>query len=132
MPLVIDASVMASWYYPDERNADAEAILARLKVETGFVPALWWFEIRNVLLTGERRGRTTRIESTAFLAILRDLPLEVALLPDEDAVMDLARRHRLTFYDAAYLELAKRETYILATFDRDLIEAARAEGVTLA
>ncbi len=132
MPLVIDASVMASWYYPDEHNTGAEDILARLKLETGFVPGIWWFEIRNVLLTGERRGRTTHNESSAFLALLRELPLEVALLPDEDAVMDLARRHRLTFSDAAYLELAKRETYILATFDRDLIEAARAEGVTLA
>jgi len=56
----------------------------------------------------------------------------VALLPDENAVFSLARRHRLTFYDGAYLELAKREGLTLATFDRDLIAAAKAERVPLA
>ena len=46
--------------------------------------------------------------------------------------MALARRHRLSFYDAAYLELAKREGCTLATFDRDLIAAAKTERVTVA
>jgi predicted nucleic acid-binding protein len=43
----------------------------------------------------------------------------------------LARRYRLTFYDAAYLELAQREGMPLATLDQELAIAARAEGVTL-
>jgi predicted nucleic acid-binding protein len=54
------------------------------------------------------------------------------LLPDDNAVFSLARRHRLTFYDAAYLELAKREGLTLATFDNELIAAAKAERVPLA
>jgi predicted nucleic acid-binding protein len=60
------------------------------------------------------------------------MSISIALLPDENAVMELARRHRLSFYDAAYLELALREALTLATFDGDLIVAARAEGVALA
>ncbi len=73
------------------------------------------------------------MEDTAkFLNFLHELPISVALLPDEVAVLELARRHELTFYDAAYLELAQRENYTLATFDHDLIAAAKAEGVTLA
>ena len=45
--------------------------------------------------------------------------------------MQLARRHRLTVYDAAYLELALRKGYPLATLDAALSIAARAEGVPL-
>ena len=43
----------------------------------------------------------------------------------------LATRYRLTFYDAAYLELAQRERIALATLDRPLARAAAAEGVPL-
>ena len=132
MPLVLDASVTVCWHFPDEQNAAADAILAQLRPDTALVPGHWWFEIRNVLLMGERRGRTTEDQTALFLDFIRELPISVALLPDEIAVMDLARRHRLTFYDAAYLELAKREGLALATFDRELLTAARAEGVPLA
>jgi predicted nucleic acid-binding protein len=45
--------------------------------------------------------------------------------------MSLARRHRVTVYDAAYLELALREGLPLATLDAALADAARAEGVAL-
>ncbi len=92
----------------------------------------WWFEIRNVLVRSEQTGRASRQQTDDFLERLRGLPVSVALLPDEDPVIELARRHRLSFYDAAYLELAKREAYTLATFDRDLIAAAKAERVMLA
>jgi len=51
--------------------------------------------------------------------------------PDETAVLGLARQHRLTVYDAAYLELAMREGLSLATLGGALIEAARAEAVPL-
>jgi predicted nucleic acid-binding protein len=88
--------------------------------------------MRNALLNGERRNRTTSQQTAAFLEFLREIPISVALLPDENEVMQLARRHRLSFYDAAYLELALRERLPLATFDDDLIAAAKAEGVLLA
>ncbi len=45
--------------------------------------------------------------------------------------MALARQRKLTVYDAAYPELAKREALPLATLDRDLEKAAIAEGVAL-
>lgn len=43
----------------------------------------------------------------------------------------LASRHGLTLYDAAYLELAKRRGLPLATLGRELRSAASAEGVIL-
>ena len=47
------------------------------------------------------------------------------------ATAQLARRHGLTCYDAAYLELAQRRRLPLATLDRELRAAAAAEGISL-
>jgi predicted nucleic acid-binding protein len=131
MPLVIDASVVAAWHFPDERSAHGDSILARLESDRARMPALWWFEVRNVLLIGERRGRTAREHTERFLEFLRGLPIELAPLPDEVAVVSLARQHQLSFYDATYLELAQRENIALATIDRALARAATAESVLL-
>jgi predicted nucleic acid-binding protein len=131
MPLVIDASLVAAWHFPDERSALGDSIMARLESDSARMPALWWFEVRNVLLIGERRGRTMREHSERFLDFLRGLPIEIAPLPKELAVLSLARRHQLSFYDAAYLELAQRERIALATLDRALARAAVTEGVEL-
>ena len=46
-------------------------------------------------------------------------------------MLALARGHRLTIYDAAYLELALRADAPLATLDRQLASAARAARVPL-
>jgi predicted nucleic acid-binding protein len=131
MPLLIDASVVAAWHFPDERSAAADSIMARLESDRARMPALWWFEIRNVLLIGECRGRTAPEHTERFFNFLRGLPIEIAPFPQELAVLSLARRHQLSFYDAAYLELAQREGIALATLDRALIRAATAEGVPL-
>jgi len=47
------------------------------------------------------------------------------------ATLRLAERHRLTVYDAAYLETAMRRGLPLATLDKELRSAAEQEGVTL-
>ncbi len=90
MPLVLDASVTASWHFPDEHNAAADAVLAKIRADGALVPAHWWFEIRNVLLLGERRGRTRPDQTVLFLEFIHELPISAALLPDELDVMDLA------------------------------------------
>ena len=132
MPLVIDASATVCWHFADEYSDEADAIMARLRDDYARVPGHWWFEVRNALLMGERRGRASPQQTASFLEFLSEFHISIALRPDENAVMELARRYRLSFYDAAYLELALREGVPLATFDGDLIAAARAEGVALA
>ena len=52
-------------------------------------------------------------------------------VPDESAILRLARAHRLSVYDAAHLELAQRESLPLATLDTDLQKAVAGEGVAL-
>jgi len=127
----LDASVAASWCFADEFHPSAAAAYERIAEESAVAPALFWFELRNVLLTGERQKRITEAQTVRFLKLIGELPIAVDREPDESKVLSLARAHKLSVYDAAYLELAKREGLDLATLDGALMRAARAEKVTL-
>jgi predicted nucleic acid-binding protein len=128
---VLDASVVASWCFPDESHSNAEAAFRRIADGAAAAPALLWFEVRNVLLMGERRGRLSEAQTSRFLKYLGELPIEVDREPEETQVLSLARTYRLSVYDAVYLELAQRKALPLATLDRALIDAARSEQVPL-
>jgi predicted nucleic acid-binding protein len=94
-------------------------------------PALLWAEIRNLLISAERRGRLDPGMVEEGLAVVEALEIALDGTPASDHVLALARRHRLTIYDALYLELALRRGAALATRDEALAAAARAEGVAL-
>src|SRR5215472_13009153 len=70
MPFVLDASVAACWAFPDEQDPRTDEALARARTEDAVVPALWWFEVRDILIVNERRKRTTESHTYSFL---RDL-----------------------------------------------------------
>jgi len=129
MPFVVDASVVACWALSDEHHTVADRALGRLSREEALAPALLWFEIRNILIVNERRKRLTEAATREFLARLQALPMRTDVVPDEAAVLRLAREHKLSVYDAAYLELALRLRLPLATLDDALLVAARREGV---
>ncbi len=129
MPFVIDASIVAAWALRDEESSHAAEALERLRSEPALAPALLFFEVRNVLLVNERRSRLSEGQSTEFLRALSRLPIRIDRSPDEAQLMTLARRHRLTVYDAAYLELALRERLPLVTLDARLEAAMRAAHV---
>ena len=131
MPFVLDASVAACWVFEDEDHSYAAQALARIRTDEAHVPSLWWFEVRNTLLVNERRGRLTEIDTAAFLRGLSRLAVTVDRTPGEADVLVLARQHRLTVYDAAYLELAQRKNVPLATLDNWLASAARVEALPL-
>lgn len=131
MPLALDASIVLAWAFPDEKDPAGDRALERLEGDTAVVPALWWFEVRNGLIAGERRQRLAASDTATFLRWLGRLPITVDHTPSERDVLDLARRFRLTVYDAAYLELAFRLGMPLATTDADLIRAAPQLGVQL-
>ncbi len=129
--MVVDASVAACWAFRDEDHPHADLALARLRSGEALVPAWWWFEVRNILVVNERRGRITEAETAVFLRDLARLPITIDRAPESGEILRLARAHRLSVYDAAYLELAQRNRVDLATLDADLIRAARAEAVPL-
>src|SRR5664280_964774 len=131
MALVLDASITACWAFQDEDHPDAGLAFHRMRSEEAVVPCLWWFEVRNTLVVNERRRRIAESDTAAFLLSLSRLRIRIDRAPDEGVVLRLARTHRLSVYDAAYLELAQREGLPLATLDADLKKAAAAEGVAI-
>lgn len=131
---VLDASVVLTWCFPDEESQKATEISERIAAgERVVVPAFWRHEILNALLVGERRKRLTPELTQAFIEDLDRLPVDVDATATSTVVFDatqaLCRKRRLTAYDAAYLEIAIRETTALATVDEDLRRAAVAESV---
>jgi predicted nucleic acid-binding protein len=131
MPFVLDASIPACWAFQDEQDPRADAAYVRIKTEEAVVPSLWWFEIRNILVVSERRKRITESDTGVFLRNLAGLRIRIDREPEEGAVLRLARTHRLSVYDASYLELALRATIPLATLDGELAAAAHKEGTSL-
>ena len=134
MSLVLDSSVTLAWVYAAETTGAISDVLARVIESGAWVPALWRLEIANVLEMGVRKGRTDAAFRDAALADLALLPITVD--PETDrhawgATAKLAARHRLTLYDAAYLELARRRSLPLATLDAELRVAAAAEDIIL-
>ena len=138
MKLVLDASVALSWLLEDAGAGQeyAGAVFDALASEDAEarVPTTWALEIANVIAKGEARGSLPRERSRAFLAALAAAPI----ICDPDTysrtltdTLDLSRRHRLSAYDASYLELALRLQFPLATLDADLRRAATKAGALL-
>ena len=131
---VVDCSVAMTWLFRDEATDKTDKLLARLATETALVPSWWFVEVTNVLALAERRGRDHLAQSGAFIADLATLDIE----QDDEApgrsfthLLPICRKHKLTSYDAMYLDLAVRRDLPLATLDLDLRKAAKSAGVTL-
>ena len=129
MPFVIDASVTAAWLLPDESHPLAERCLDALGDDLVLVPAIWWFETCNLLIMAERRKRITPEGVQEALKAIAQYPIRQESAIEETRAFRLARAHNLSFYDAAYLELAHRLALPLATLDRRLAAAAAAENL---
>jgi predicted nucleic acid-binding protein len=131
---IVDNSVALAWCFEDEQTAEIMALLDRTSETGAMAPQLWPIEALNGLLSAERRGRIDGGTRRRLAGFLRDLPIGI---DDETAgqtwgaTAQLAELHRLTSYDAAYLELAVRLALPLATSDKPLIAAAQALGVPL-
>lgn len=134
MTFVIDNSVALAWCFEDEQTDGVMALLDRVAEDGAVAPQLWPLEALNGLLNAERRGRVSTQARRRLTGFLQDLPI---VIDDETAgrvwaaTAPLSEAHRLTAYDAAYLELALRLNLPLATRDLALIEAAKAAGVPL-
>ena len=111
MRFVLDASVALAWLLrdTDARDEGYPSVAAT-------VPATWGLEIANVIACSEAKELVTAAQSGSFLSLLDSLAIEA----DTDTVthvlsdtLQLARRYRLSSYDASYLELALREGALL-------------------
>ncbi len=134
MTLVLDSSVALAWIYADEGTERIQQLVERVIVAGAYVPTLWRLEVANSLLMAVRKGRIDAAFRDAALRDLAELNIMADLQTDVFAwssTLRLAEKHRLTIYDAAYLELALRRALPLASLDKELRAAGDAAGVTL-
>jgi predicted nucleic acid-binding protein len=134
MSLVLDSSVTLAWVYSNETTEAISQVFDLLSESGAWVPGLWRLEVANILEMGVRRGRHDADFRDSTLADLALLPIHLDPETDQQAwgaTARLAERHRLTLYDATYLELALRRGLPLATLDQDLRAAANAENVPM-
>ena len=132
---VLDGSLTMAWCFEDEASPKSDEIQDWLATGArAYVPTLWHLEIANVLWACERRKRIKEADSTQFLAVLAALNIVTDDQTEQHAgqtTLSLARRHRLSVYDAAYLELTMRLGLPLGSKDHPLRKAARALGISL-
>ncbi len=132
---VTDASVSLTWCFEDEATSWTDHLLQRLRAgDEAVVPAHWPMEVSNALLMAMRRGRITEEKVRRFFDDISSLPIKIDSESPAQAFRQtfaLAQQHKLTSYDAAYLEVAVRANLPLATLDDELRNAAIAEGVLL-
>ncbi len=122
--IVVDASTTIGWMLADERDRYSIAVAAYVEENGARVPALWRWEVQNILLTACRRKRITEAQMTEAVMLLAHIPIEIDPPMMFGAELALARQYGLTAYDAAYLELAMRSNCKLATNDKALRKAA--------
>lgn len=123
------------WLFEDGSPSDlayADKVLAALKDLSAIVPVTWGLEVTNVLVRAEKKGQVSTGRSGKFIEMLDDMNIEVDKETFDRALSDtlqLARRYKLSAYDASYLELALRLRIPLATLDENLQKAAKKAGV---
>jgi predicted nucleic acid-binding protein len=132
--MVLDSSVALAWVYADETTDAILRLFDEIRTHGAWVPGLWRWEIANVLQWNVRRGRHDAEFRDGALSTLALLPVKVDAEADRQVwsgALQLAERHGLTVYHAAYLEIASRRKIALATLDQQLREAASKERVAL-
>jgi predicted nucleic acid-binding protein len=133
-PWIIDASLAMNWYLTDEQDRQyCISVFAALGQREILIPSLWIYEVANVLLVAQRRGRVApeRIQMALETVTKFNLRIDEAVPESALRLTRLASQYELTVYDAAYLDLALRSSSPIATNDKALLKAMQAAGVSL-
>lgn len=124
--MIIDASVILRAFFPDEAQANAQAIL-REHVAGSLVlkaPDLLPYELANAVWQAERRERISSDQANQIMQAIAGLQIETFPL-DWGEMLPLARRFGRSAYDAAYLALAEKLNEPLLTGDERLYHAVK-------
>ena len=128
--MVVDCSVIASAFLPDEASPLSAAILDQSGHLDLIAPRVLRLEFLNVALLVRRRGR---INEAQFHTLLQKGSEFLVTYDEVDPPLaDFAQRAYelgLTSYDYAYVELAWRRRLPLATLDRGIMRACMLAGV---
>ena len=129
---VLDASIAAKWYLPNDAEPLArEALALLLSYTTGqtevLVPDLFYAEVGNILWKAERQGRCSPdVGDAAVTGLVQAGFRNFASPPLLSSALRLARAHGRTVYDSLYLVLAVQESATMITADEKLANAVAA------
>lgn len=127
--IVVDTNVLAYAVLPGERT---EAALAAAARDSEWVaPALWRWELRNVLATAMRVRKMRLPAALAVFEAARDLVIDADLEPSTEECLRLAARGGISAYDAEFVGVAERLDLSLVTADRRLAKAFPGRAVLL-
>jgi predicted nucleic acid-binding protein len=131
--IVIDASAVGAALLPDESDI-VGALVLKLSGGCDFVePPHWPIELMSLILRASRRGRITPGERdearTSASEIIEFANIDSAV--GAVRALELAVKHNMSIYDAAYLALAQRRRLPLLTKDTNLLRIALLEHVEL-
>ena len=120
--LVVDASVVAKWFFPEEHSAKARRLLSPGRAL--FAPDLVWSEVGSIAWKRVRRGEITKDEAAQLIADLIRLPLDTT--PTQTLLapaLELAIATERTVYDCMYLALAIARKCRFVTADERFVNA---------
>jgi predicted nucleic acid-binding protein len=123
--LVVDASVAALWYFPEEHTPRAESLLQVAKLEL-LTPGLLHVEMAALVRERVRRGEIDGLLAERILVALRKAPLDVR--PTSELAQDalaLMLRDGLSLHDSFYLALAVQAGCPVVTADSRLLDEVR-------
>jgi predicted nucleic acid-binding protein len=122
---VIDCSVSAAWFLPQEQTSAYESLLSEIldRHSEMIIPDLWWYEVMNVIRSAVLRQRISENDAQKIFLFLRDIPKRVIEMSESGqfGILKLAMDENLSVYDATYLFLAISTGSQLITADQDLL-----------
>jgi predicted nucleic acid-binding protein len=120
---IIDASALIQAVVPEEYSHIVLELIER--TEEICVPTLFWYEVGNVLITLNKRGLITIEDVFRKFRRIRAIASIRTVEPKYEEALRLAVELRLTFYDVAYIELAKEINVPFYTADKELCDKAK-------
>ncbi len=128
---VLDCSVFMSWCLNEKTIKESSKILKSITRHTIVVPSLWCYEVTNVLTMAVRKNKLTVAQTHNLMNDIHLLPIEFDKPTVENIsnIFSIADQHKLSAYDASYIELALRKNIKLASFDKEVVKTAEKLGI---
>ena len=120
--IVADTCLIASLLLSTPATAAAEAVLEKDPDWTA--PALWQYELKNVLVTQVRVLGLPLDHAVALFEKAGEVIVEPEVEVESGAILRLAHSKKLSAYDAEFLGLAIALNVKIVTLDRGILEAA--------
>lgn len=132
MSFVVDCSIAARWFLPDEATPYTDAVFDLLNEQDAIVPTLFVSEFSNVFLKLVRQKKLAPALASEAIHKFSALGLEIDRnTPDPERIFNLANQYGLSAYDATYLELGLRRGLPMACWDGGLKAATEKAGLFL-